>query len=140
MPWQNLRLDSWTEQEAYGFTSFTKDQLNNIYHHFCLAARAAQNDGAISVPTGADHGRNYHFHPEELFCFMMTKCKMGFSNKALCNLIFGGHSSRWSFDYPWILVLKDHVPREAMQLCPSISRVLPKNLQVHAEDCNVSQS
>jgi hypothetical protein len=67
MHWQNLHLDSWTEQEAYGFTSFTKDQLNNIYHHFGLAALAAQNDGDIPVPTGADHGRNYHVHPDELF-------------------------------------------------------------------------
>ncbi len=75
MPRLNLRLDSWTEQEAYGFTSFSKDQLINIYHHFGLAVRAAQNDGAIPVPTGAN-GRHYHFHPEELFLFMMTKCKM----------------------------------------------------------------
>ena len=51
MPRQNLCLDSWTEQEAFGFTSFTKGQLSNIYHHFGLAARAAQNDGAILVPT-----------------------------------------------------------------------------------------
>ena len=95
MPRQNLRLDSWTEQDAYGFTSFSKDQINNIYHHFGLAAHAAQNYGAIPVPTGAD-GRHYHFHPEELFLFMMTKCKMGFGNKALCDLIFDGHSSRCS--------------------------------------------
>ncbi len=47
MPRQNLRIDSWTKQEAYGFTSFTKGQLNDIYHHFGLAACAAQNDGAI---------------------------------------------------------------------------------------------
>ncbi len=67
MPRQNLRLDSWMEQEAYGFTSFTKGQLSNIYHHFGLAACAAQNDGAILVPTSANHGRNCHFHPEELF-------------------------------------------------------------------------
>jgi len=58
MPRQNLRLDSWTEQEAYGFTRFIKGQLSNIYHHFGLAARAAQNDGAILVPTIADHGRS----------------------------------------------------------------------------------
>jgi hypothetical protein len=37
MPWQNLCLDSWTEQEAYGFTSFTKGWLSDIYHHFGLA-------------------------------------------------------------------------------------------------------
>ena len=58
MHWQNLRLDSWMEQDAYGFTSFAKVQLSNIYHHFGLAAHAAQNDGAILVPTSADHGRS----------------------------------------------------------------------------------
>ena len=40
------------------FSSFTKGQLSNIYHHFGLAARAAQNDGAILVPTSANHGRS----------------------------------------------------------------------------------
>jgi hypothetical protein len=146
MPWQNLCLDSWMEQEAYGFTSFTKDQLNKIYHHFGLAARAAQNDGAIPVPTGANHGRNYHFHPEELFSFMMTKCKTGFSNKALCDLIFGGHSSWWSFGYPWILAyLDDRYSRTLSheKLCDYVHlfpEFYQKNLRVHAEDCNVSQS
>ena len=39
---------------------------------------------------------------------MMTKCKMGFGNKDLCDLIFGGRSSRWSFGYPWILAYLDN--------------------------------
>jgi len=42
MPRQNLRLDSWTEHKAFGFTSFTKGQLSNIYHHFGLAACAPE--------------------------------------------------------------------------------------------------
>ena len=58
MPRQNVCFDSWTDQEAYGFTSFTKDQLMKIYYHFGLAARAAQSNSYIRVPTGAD-GRNY---------------------------------------------------------------------------------
>lgn len=106
MPRQNIHFDSWTDQEAYGFTSFTKDQLMKIYHHFGLAAHAAQSNGSIRVPTGAD-GRNYLFHPEELFLFLMSKCKMGFGNKAMCDLIFGGHISRWSKGYPWLLAYLD---------------------------------
>jgi hypothetical protein len=51
--------------------------------------------------------RNYHFDPKELFLFVMTKFKLGYGNTALCNLIFGGHSSWWSFGYPWILKYLD---------------------------------
>ena len=47
--------------------------------------------------------RYYHFDPEELFLFMMAKCKLGYTNIALCKLIFGGNASRWSFGYPWTL-------------------------------------
>jgi hypothetical protein len=64
-------LDSWTDQEAYCFTSFTKDQLVKIYQHFGLAARAAQSNGSIPVPAGAN-GKNYVFHPKELFLFLMS--------------------------------------------------------------------
>jgi len=67
MPRQNLRLDSWMEQEACGFTSFTKGQLSNIYHHFGLAARTTQNDGAILVPSGADHSRS-HTYSDRTVC------------------------------------------------------------------------
>jgi hypothetical protein len=31
MPRQNIRIDSWTEQECYDFTSFTGDQLRRIF-------------------------------------------------------------------------------------------------------------
>ena len=47
--------------------------------------------------------RYYHFDTEELFLFMMAKCKLGYAYMALCKLIFGGHASWWSFGYPWIL-------------------------------------
>ncbi len=99
-PWQNIRFDSWTCKECFFYTSFRKNQLLWIYHQFGLAQLAAQNHGSILVFTGF---RYYHFDPEELFLFMMTKCKLGYANIALCKLIFGGNASWWSFGYPWIL-------------------------------------
>jgi len=100
LPRQNIRFNSWTDQECYDNTSFRKEQLQRIYHKFGLAQLAAQNHGFIRVPTNHE---TYRFDPEELFLFLMTKCKTGLSNKVLCDLIFGGHASRWSFGYPWIL-------------------------------------
>ncbi len=34
---------------------------------------------------------------------MITKFKLGYDNTALCNLIFGDHSSWWTYGYLWIL-------------------------------------
>ena len=104
LPRQDVRFNSWTDQDCYDNTSFTKRQLRTIYGHFGLAELAAQNDGFIRVPTGF---REYHFHPEEMFLFLMTKCKTGLTNRLLCNKIFGGHQSRWSFGYPWIIFYLD---------------------------------
>ena len=103
-PRQNIRFDSWTNKECFFYTSFRKNHLLRIYHQFGLAQLAAQNHGSILVFTGF---RYYHFDPEELFLFMMTKCKLGYANIALCKLIFGGNASRWSFGYPWILKYLD---------------------------------
>jgi len=98
---KNIRIDSWTEQECYDFTSFTGDQLRRIFGLFGLAQLAAQTDGYIRVFTVHEY---YRFDPEEIFLFMLTKCRTGKSNRELCDLVFGGNSSRWSFGYPWILV------------------------------------
>ena len=106
MPRQDVRFDSWSSQECMDNTSFKKNQLRTIYNHFGLAHLAAQNGGFIRIPTG--WFRDYHFHPEELFLFFMTKCKLGISNRLLCDKFFGGHQSRWSFGYPWILYYLDN--------------------------------
>jgi hypothetical protein len=103
-PRKNIRFDSWTCKECFFYTSFRKNQLLRIYHQFGLAQLAAQNHGSILVFTGF---RYYHFDPEELFLFMMTKCKLGYANIALCKLIFGGSATRWSFGYPWIIKYLD---------------------------------
>jgi hypothetical protein len=71
---------------------------------FGLTQLAAQTNGYICVFTGFEC---YHFHLEEIFLFLMTKCKTGFSNGKMCDLIFGGYPSRWSFGYPWILEYLD---------------------------------
>ena len=100
IPRQHIRFDSWTDQECYDNTSFTKEQLRRIYRLFGLAQHAAQTNGYIRVFSGFEV---YKFHPEEMFLFLMTKCRTGHTNRHLCDHYFGGHQSRWSFGYPWML-------------------------------------
>jgi hypothetical protein len=38
---------------------------------------------------------------------MMTKCKLGYANIALCKLILGSNASWWRFGYPWIIKYLD---------------------------------
>lgn len=103
---QHVRFTSWGEQECYDNTSFRKEQLIRIYDQFGLANLAAQNDDfRIAVFNGHEY---YKFHPEELFLFLMTKCKTGLSNKLMCDYIFGGNACRWSYGYPWILRYTDN--------------------------------
>ena len=100
---QDIHFDSWSDQECYCHTSFRKLDLLEIYRCFGLADipdEQGYDDGLIRVWTGY---RNYCFHPEEIFLFLMMKCKKGHSNKDMCDYIFGGHASRWSFGFPCIL-------------------------------------
>ena len=102
MPRQNIRLASWSTQECYDFTGFTHPQLIRLYRLFGLLQIAALwNDGFIRVPSRG--GKYLRFHPEEMFLFMMTKMRTGYSNKNLCDLIFGGHYSVWTYGCPWML-------------------------------------
>ena len=101
---QNIRFDSWTSKECFFYTSFRKNHLLWIYHQFGFAQLAAQNHGSILVFMGF---RYYHSDSEELLLFMMTKCKLGYGNIALCKLIFGGNASQWSFGYAWTLKYLD---------------------------------
>ena len=103
-PRQNIRFDSWTSKECFFYTSFRKNHLLWIYHQFGFAQLAAQNHGSILVFMGF---RYYHSDSEELLLFMMTKCKLGYGNIALCKLIFGGNASQWSFGYAWTLKYLD---------------------------------
>jgi len=107
LPRQDVRFDTWSYHRCYSKTSFRKDQLKRIYKQFGLKEIADANDGVISVYKGTDKrtGRPlyYNFHPEELFLFFMTKCRHGYTNKELCDDIFGGDQSRWSYGWPWIV-------------------------------------
>ncbi|KAL7529818.1 hypothetical protein ACHAXR_003175, partial [Thalassiosira sp. AJA248-18] len=100
LPPQSVRLSSWSNQECYDNTSFRKSQLILIYREFGLAELAVQSDGNIRVFNGHEF---YNFHPEEIFLFLMTRCKKGWSNKDMCSFIFGGNACRWSYGFPWIL-------------------------------------
>jgi hypothetical protein len=101
---QNIRINNWTKQECYDFTLFTQGQLHRIFDQFSLAQLASQTNGYIQVYTGHKH---HCFNPEEIFLFLVTKCKTVYSSCEMCDLVFGGHPSRWSFGYLWILKYLD---------------------------------
>ena len=42
----------------------------------------------------------------------MLKCRKGHSNKDICDYIFGGNASRWSYGFPWVLVYLDERYRD----------------------------
>ncbi len=101
MPKQSIWIGSWTKLECYDSMSFRGKQLQRIYCQFSLTQLATQTDGYhIQVFTGFEY---YCFDHEENFLFMLTNCSIGKSKWELCNLVFGGHLSRWSFGYPWLL-------------------------------------
>jgi hypothetical protein len=75
---------------------FTQICLHQILAKFGLAQLAVQTNAYIRVFTGFEC---YRFHPEEIFLFIMMKCKTGYSDCKMFDLIFGGHYLRRSF---WI--------------------------------------
>ncbi len=83
MPRQYIDIDSLSERECYDFTSFTKDTPTHIFCQFGCRQLAMQKNGYIRVYTGHEY---YHFDPEEIFLFMMTKCRTGYSNITTCDL------------------------------------------------------
>ena len=56
LPRQDIWFDSWTDQQCYANTSFTKEQLLRIYDKFGLAALAALTNGSIRVNTNPNGG------------------------------------------------------------------------------------
>ncbi len=69
-----------------------KDWLTIIYNQLGLEQLAAEDprSGFILISTGKVHGRHNQFYPEELFLFLIVKCKTGMCNKCLGNYLFGG--------------------------------------------------
>mmetsp|Transcript_10388 Transcript_10388/g.24224 ORF Transcript_10388/g.24224 Transcript_10388/m.24224 type:complete len:509 (-) Transcript_10388:17-1543(-) len=105
MPRQHIRLNTWSEYECRRFTGFKRHELIRLYTCFDLVGQTSAN-GRIRVPNGG--GQFHNFHPEELFLFVMAKCRLGFTNLDLCDLIFGGQASVWSHGFPWILRYLDN--------------------------------
>ena len=99
---QGVGLHSWSDQEIYDNTGFRREQLEEIYGLFGLEqlANTLPNTGKICISTGF---RYCHFDPEELFLFMMVKCRTGHDNKHLGRYYFGGHALRWSYGFKWIV-------------------------------------
>ena len=67
---QNIRFDSWSEQECYVFTGFGKHQIIRFYLSFGLEQEVA-TDGFIRVSNKND--QFHRFHLEEILLFMMAK-------------------------------------------------------------------
>lgn len=107
-PRQNIRFDSWSDQDCYDKTSFTKVHLQRIYDCFALEAIANQpgNNGFIKVPTGFLNNNGvpccYNFHPEELFLYFMMRMRSGNDHTQMCH-VFGGSVKRWSYAWKWII-------------------------------------
>jgi hypothetical protein len=101
---QHIWIDSWTKQECYDFTLFTQVHLHWILDQFGIVQLAPQTNSYICAFTRFEC---YCFHLKDIFLFLMTKCRTGYLNREMCDLIFGGHSSRWSFVYPWIFKYLD---------------------------------
>jgi len=108
LPWKDLRLRDWEDIDCYFFTGFRRVQLLRIYNQFGLA-KICEGTGKNYVTITNKHFNDrgveckYRFHPEELFLFMMTRCRLGLTNKAMVNLIFGGDATRWTFGFPEML-------------------------------------
>lgn len=109
-PNQDIRFESWSDQECREKTNFGIGQLRRIYACFGLQAIADDNDGYIKVPTGHTNQRGapcyYNFHPEELFLYFMMRMKTGNDHTQMV-YIFGGSPKRWSFAWRWILFYLD---------------------------------
>ncbi|NCF89935.1 MAG: hypothetical protein GWQ05_03100 [Verrucomicrobiaceae bacterium] len=110
-PHRRVRLSDWDDQQCNKNTSFLHRDLLKIYHLFGLA-NIADHQGFIRVPTGGTNSRGvaccYKIHAEELFLFFMTRMKKGWSINDMVDWIFGGHYSRWSHGWPWMLRYVDN--------------------------------
>ena len=86
-------------------------KAREIFRLFDIGSQA-DNDGYIRISSGQTNQRGrdcqYLFHPEEIFLFLMTRCKKGWTIKDMCNQVFGGDYTRWCYGWKWILFYLDH--------------------------------
>ena len=92
-------------------TSFSVSQLRQFYYHFGLREFVlAHNETDLLIGTGHwANGREncYRLHPEELFLYMLTKCKTGMINEKVIDMYLGGDYARWVYGYRWIIFYLD---------------------------------
>ena len=93
MPHRLIKLSDWKGATCDYLISFNNSELREIIHLFDISSRADHN-GYIRMCTGNknQYGALFHyiFHPEEIFLFLITRCKKGWSIKDMCNQVFVG--------------------------------------------------
>ena len=111
-PRVHLRIaDLRDDMTARKMTSFSISQLRQLYYHFGLREFVlAHNETDLLIGTGHwANGREncYRLNPEELFLYMLTKCKTGMTNEKVIDMYFGGDYARWTYGYRWIIFYLD---------------------------------
>ena len=111
-PRVHLRIaDLRDDMTAKKMTSFSISQLRQLYYQFGLREFVlAHNETDHLIGTG--HWANvrencYRLDPEELFLYMLTKCKTGMTNEKVIDMYFGGDYARWTYGYRWIIFYLD---------------------------------
>ena len=78
MPRRMINVSDWNDATSDYLTGFDNSEVCEIYHLFDINSRA-DDDGHIRISTGNTNQYGalcqYIFHPEELFLFLMTRCK-----------------------------------------------------------------
>jgi hypothetical protein len=96
---------------AKKMTSFSVRQLQRLYGHFGLREFVmAHNEMDLLIGTDKwENGREfcYCIHPEELFLFMLTKCKTGMTSEKVVDMFLGGDHARWSHGYHLLIFYLD---------------------------------
>ena len=107
------------DMHAMKMTQFNTHQLSWMFDLFGIRQYCHAHDEVdILVGTGHfRHGREcrYRFNPEELFLFTLTKCATGMSHEKIVDNYFGGHYSRWSYGYRWMLFYLDNRYRDIIR-------------------------
>jgi hypothetical protein len=96
---------------AIKMTSFKTSQLQWLFRLFGLCKFVnALNETDLLIRTGCWKNRReccYYIHPEELFLFLLTKCKMGMTTDHVIDMFFAGDYAWWKHGYCWLLLYLD---------------------------------
>ena len=97
-PRQHVQLLSlMDDMTAKNMTSFSVRELQQLYNNFGLHEFVmAHNETDLSI--GTDKWRNgrelcYRIHPEELFLYVLTRCKTGMTSEKVIHMFFRGDYS-----------------------------------------------